>query len=88
MKNMLVTTVNSGMVGNGATVTAENNVARLRGHNPVKTNGWQIVQIQVLPVPPPVILADKVRQLNTGQRIRIPEQGVTVSDAVFKNASR
>ncbi len=89
MKQLTVAAVNGGMVRYRSTKAAQQNIARLcrgQGH-PVKARSLHIVQVQVLAVAPPVILAMKIRHFSPRQMISIPEQGVTVRHPVFKAPS-
>ncbi len=63
MKQLTVAAVNGGMVRYRSTKAAQQNIARLcrgQGH-PVKAGDRHIVQVKVLTVAPPVILAMKIR---------------------------
>ncbi len=80
VKQLTVAAVNGGMVRYRSTKAAQQNIARLcrgQGH-PVKAGDRHIVQVQVLAVAPPVILAMKIRHINSRQMVCIPEQRVTV----------
>lgn len=86
MKQFTVAAVNGSMVGYRCAKAAQQDIACLcrgQGH-PVKTSGLHIVQIQVLAIAPPLILAVKIRHFNPRQMISIPEQRVTVRHTVFK----
>ncbi len=86
MKQFTVAAVNGSMVGYRCAKAAQQDIACLcrgQGH-PVKTSGLHIVQIQVLAIAPPLILAVKIRHLNPRQMVCIPEQRVTVRHPVFK----
>ncbi|CTW63541.1 Uncharacterised protein [Escherichia coli] len=89
MKQFTVATVNGGMVRYRSTKAAQQNIARLcrgQGH-PVKAGDRHIVQVKVLTVAPPVILAMKIRHFSPRQMISIPEQRVTVRHPVLKAPS-
>ncbi|GDP16546.1 hypothetical protein BvCmsNSP012_02182 [Escherichia coli] len=89
MKQVTVATVNGGMIRHRCAKAAQQDIACLcrgQGH-PAKASGLHIVQVQVLAVAPPVILAMKIRHLNPRQMVCIPEQGVTVRHTVFKAPS-
>ncbi len=89
MKQLTVAAVNGGMVRYRSTKAAQQNIARLcrgQGH-PVKAGDRHIVQVQVLAVAPPVILAMKIRHINSRQMVCIPEQRVTVRHPVLKAPS-
>ena len=86
VKQLTVAAVNGGMVRYRSTKAAQQNIARLcrgQGH-PVKAGDRHIVQVKVLTVAPPVILAMKIRHLSPRQMISIPEQRVTVRHPVLK----
>ncbi len=90
MKQLTVAAVNGGMVRYRSTKAAQQNIARLcrgQGH-PVKAGDRHIVQVKVLTVAPPVILAMKIRHFSPRQMVCIPEQGVTVRHPVLKAPSR
>ncbi|CSE47381.1 Uncharacterised protein [Shigella sonnei] len=77
------------MVRYRSTKAAQQNIARLcrgQGH-PVKAGDRHIVQVKVLTVAPPVILAMKIRHFSPRQMISIPEQRVTVRHPVLKAPS-
>ncbi len=89
MKQLTVAAVNGGMVRYRSTKAAQQNIARLcrgQGH-PVKAGDRHIVQVKVLTVAPPVILAMKIRHFSPRQMISIPEQRVTVRHPVLKAPS-
>ncbi len=86
MKQFTVAAVNGSMVGYRCAKAAQQDIACLcrgQGH-PVKPGGLHIVQIQVLAIAPPLILAVKIRHLNPRQMVCIPAQRVTVRHPVFK----
>ena len=90
VKQLTVAAVNGGMVRYRSTKAAQQNIARLcrgQGH-PVKAGDRHIVQVKVLAVAPPVILAMKIRHFSPRQMISIPEQRVTVRHPVRKAPSR
>ena len=89
MKQFTVAAVNGSMVGYRCAKAAQQDIACLcrgQGH-PVKTSGLHIVQIQVLAIAPPLILAVKIRHINSRQMVGIPEQRVTVRHPVLKAPS-
>ncbi len=86
MKQFTVAAVNGGMISHRCAEAAQQDIARLcrgQGH-PVKAGDRHIVQVQVLAVAPPVILAMKIRHFSPRQMISIPEQRVTVRHPVLK----
>ena len=86
MKQFTVAAVNGGMISHRCAEAAQQDIARLcrgQGH-PVKARCLHIVQVQVLTVAPPVILAMKIRHFSPRQMISIPEQRVTVRHPVLK----
>ncbi len=89
MKQFTVAAVYGGMIGHRCAKAAQQDIARLCGRqgNPVKTSRRHIVQVQVLTVAPPVILAMKIRHFSPRQMISIPEQRVTVRHPVLKAPS-
>ncbi len=90
MQQLAVTTVNGGMIRHRSTKAAQQHIACLcRGRrHPAKAVFRQVVQVQVLAVAPPVILAMKIRHFSPRQMISIPEQRVTVRHPVLKAPSR
>ncbi len=89
MKQFTVAAVNGGMISHRCAEAAQQDIARLcrgQGH-PVKAGDRHIVQVQVLAVAPPVILAMKIRHINSRQMVCIPEQRVTVRHPVLKAPS-
>ena len=89
MKQLTVAAVYGGMIGHRCAKAAQQDIARLCGRqgNPVKTSRLHIVQVKVLTVAPPVILAMKIRHFSPRQMISIPEQRVTVRHPVLKAPS-
>ncbi len=89
MKQFTVAAVNGGMISHRCAEAAQQDIARLcrgQGH-PVKARCLHIVQVKVLTVAPPVILAMKIRHFSPRQMISIPEQRVTVRHPVLKAPS-
>ena len=89
MKQFTVAAVNGGMISHRCAEAAQQDIARLcrgQGH-PVKAGDRHIVQVKVLTVAPPVILAMKIRHFSPRQMISIPEQRVTVRHPVLKAPS-
>lgn len=74
------------MVGDRCTKTANQHIARLRPVRAhlIKSVRFKVIQIEVLAFIPPVFLAAKIRQINTGQMVGITEKCVAVVHAMLK----
>ncbi len=85
MQDGLPTTVNGGVVSDRAAIAEQHNVTCLcRTFDLPESCGRHIIQIEILPMSPPIILTRKIRHSDSSQMIGILEQGVTVHHAMFK----
>ncbi len=89
MQQLSVAAVNRCVVRNGGTKAANQHVAGLRTGcaDPVKSRRLQIIQIEIVTMPPPVVVPVKIRHINPRQMIGITEQRVTVKNPMFKLSS-
>lgn len=86
MQQLSVAAVNRCVVRNGGAKAANQYVAWLRTGcaDPVKSRRLQIIQIEIVTMPPPVVIPVKIRHINPRQMIGITEQRVTVKNPMFK----
>lgn len=80
MQQLSVAAVNRCVVRNGGAKAANQHVAGLRTGcaDTVKSRRLQIIQIEIVTMPPPVVVPVKIRHINPRQMIGITEQRVTV----------
>lgn len=86
MQQLSVAAVNRCVVRNGGAKAANQHVAGLRTGctDTVKSRRLQIIQIEIVTMPPPVVVPVKIRHINPRQMIGITEQRVTVKNPMFK----
>lgn len=89
MQQLSVAAVNRCVVRNGGAKAANQHVAGLRTGcaDTVKPRRLQIIQIEIVTMPPPVVVPVKIRHINPRQMIGITEQRVTVKNPMFKLSS-
>lgn len=89
MQQLSVAAVNRCVVRNGGAKAANQHVAGLRTGcaDTVKSRRLQIIQIEIVTMPPPVVVPVKIRHINPRQMIGITEQRVTVKNPMFKLSS-
>lgn len=85
MQQLSVAAVNRCVVRNGGAKAANQHVAGLRTGcaDTVKPRRLQIIQIEIVTMPPPVVVPVKIRHINPRQMIGITEQRVTVKNPMF-----
>ncbi len=86
MQQLSVAAVNRCVVRNGGAKAANQHVAGLRTGcaDTVKPRRLQIIQIEIVTMPPPVVVPVKIRHINPRQMIGITEQRVAVRHAMLK----